>query len=107
MCRFTSSAHGSETPKLLRANTTYKSPRSISKWLNRKALCQALWTMQDMGGQTRPRSTKTPGKPRVLVKATTPKGSRTPVLWLRTRYPRPLDDGGVDHFGSFVPGRCK
>ena len=26
---------------------------------------------------------------------TTPKGSRTPVLWLRTRYPRPLDDGGV------------
>src|SRR3954453_12783787 len=25
----------------------------------------------------------------------TPKGSRTPVLWLRTRYPRPLDDGGV------------
>lgn len=25
----------------------------------------------------------------------TPKGSRTPVLWLRTRYPRPLDDGGA------------
>jgi putative SOS response-associated peptidase YedK len=24
----------------------------------------------------------------------TPKGSRTPVLWLRTRYPGPLDDGG-------------
>src|SRR5215210_2894808 len=27
----------------------------------------------------------------------TPKGSRTPVLWLRTRYPRPLDDGGAWH----------
>ena len=25
----------------------------------------------------------------------TPTGSRTPVSWLRTRYPRPLDDGGV------------
>src|SRR5208282_664649 len=25
----------------------------------------------------------------------TPKGSRTPVLWLRTRCPGPLDDGGV------------
>jgi hypothetical protein len=26
--------------------------------------------------------------------ATTPKGTRTPVFWLRTRHPRPLDDGG-------------
>ena len=25
----------------------------------------------------------------------TPTGSRTPVSWLRTKYPRPLDDGGV------------
>src|SRR5581483_8283102 len=25
---------------------------------------------------------------------TTPKGTRTPVFWLRTRHPRPLDDGG-------------
>ena len=25
----------------------------------------------------------------------TPKGNRTPVPWLRTRYPRPLDDGGT------------
>lgn len=24
----------------------------------------------------------------------TPKGSRTPVTWMRTMYPRPLDDGG-------------
>ena len=24
----------------------------------------------------------------------TPKGSRTPVAGMRTRYPRPLDDGG-------------
>jgi hypothetical protein len=29
------------------------------------------------------------------LRFSTPKGSRTPVLWLRTRYPRPLDDGGV------------
>lgn len=25
----------------------------------------------------------------------TPTGIRTPVAWLRTRYPRPLDDGGT------------
>ena len=24
----------------------------------------------------------------------TPTGTRTPVPWLRTKYPRPLDDGG-------------
>ena len=27
--------------------------------------------------------------------ANTPTGNRTPVFWLRTRYPRPLDDGGA------------
>src|SRR5262245_20576501 len=26
----------------------------------------------------------------------TPTGTRTPVPWLRTKYPRPLDDGGLD-----------
>ena len=26
----------------------------------------------------------------------TPKGSRTPVTWMRTMYPRPLDDGGLN-----------
>src|SRR4029078_4877925 len=25
----------------------------------------------------------------------TPTGTRTPVFWLRTRHPRPLDDGGL------------
>src|SRR5580704_16016465 len=25
----------------------------------------------------------------------TPTGTRTPVPWLRTKYPRPLDDGGI------------
>jgi hypothetical protein len=28
-------------------------------------------------------------------KPTTPKGNRTPVTWMRTMYPRPLDDGGI------------
>jgi hypothetical protein len=28
------------------------------------------------------------------VSLSTPTGNRTPVSWLRTRYPRPLDDGG-------------
>jgi hypothetical protein len=27
--------------------------------------------------------------------ASTPTGTRTPVPWLRTKYPRPLDDGGM------------
>ncbi len=31
----------------------------------------------------------------LLKNANTPKGSRTPVFGLRTRCPRPLDDGGV------------
>ena len=31
----------------------------------------------------------------------TPKGSRTPVLWLRTRCPGPLDDGGVVTAGDY------
>ena len=31
----------------------------------------------------------------LLKSANTPKGSRTPVFGLRTRCPRPLDDGGV------------
>src|SRR5208337_2369565 len=26
--------------------------------------------------------------------SSTPTGTRTPVPWLRTKYPRPLDDGG-------------
>jgi hypothetical protein len=30
------------------------------------------------------------------IKGDTPTGNRTPVFWLRTRYPRPLDDGGPD-----------
>ena len=28
----------------------------------------------------------------------TPRGNRTPVSWLRTRYPGPLDDGGESPF---------
>jgi hypothetical protein len=31
----------------------------------------------------------------VKPECNTPKGSRTPVPWLRTKYPGPLDDGGV------------
>ena len=31
---------------------------------------------------------------RAYVALNTPTGNRTPVFWLRTRYPRPLDDGG-------------
>lgn len=31
----------------------------------------------------------------------TPKGTRTPVFWLRTRHPRPLDDGGFQY--EFYP----
>src|SRR5208337_2016782 len=27
--------------------------------------------------------------------SSTPTGTRTPVPWLRTKYPRPLDDGGI------------
>ena len=30
-----------------------------------------------------------------LHTASTPTGTRTPVPWLRTKYPRPLDDGGL------------
>src|SRR5439155_16138610 len=33
--------------------------------------------------------------PILAYQSTTPYGSRTPVLWLRTRYPGPLDEGGV------------
>ena len=29
------------------------------------------------------------------IRSTTPTGIRTPVFWLRTRHPRPLDDGGL------------
>jgi hypothetical protein len=31
-----------------------------------------------------------------LCMRSTPTGTRTPVPWLRTKYPRPLDDGGSD-----------
>ena len=31
----------------------------------------------------------------------TPTGNRTPVFWLRTRCPRPLDDGGLYQTESF------
>ena len=50
-----------------------------------------------LGGRARAERAKKKGDPRwvALWLASTPKGSRTPVLWLRTRYPRPLDDGGA------------
>jgi hypothetical protein len=39
---------------------------------------------------------KTPGVSSIsLCLPTTPTGIRTPVFWLRTRHPRPLDDGGL------------
>jgi hypothetical protein len=37
-----------------------------------------------------------------LSDSSTPTGNRTPVSWLRTRYPRPLDDGG-----RIVPPFCQ
>src|SRR3954447_21835321 len=39
--------------------------------------------------------------------ATTPKGTRTPVFWLRTRHPRPLDDGGGTAIVLIPPPRVK
>src|SRR6185437_16475525 len=46
---------------------------------------------------------KSPAKPGF---PDTPKGSRTPVFWLRTRHPRPLDDRGVGllalHLGTGI-----
>ena len=37
---------------------------------------------------------------RAYVAANTPTGNRTPVFWLRTRYPGPLDDGGYKLFAN-------
>src|SRR5262249_19799737 len=35
----------------------------------------------------------------------TPTGTRTPVPWLRTKYPGPLDDGGVINKFIIFPSR--
>ena len=51
-------------------------------------------------------SEKSPESPNLSEKpglGDTPKGSRTPVLWLRTRYPGPLDDRGVFHSLIVLP----
>ncbi len=43
--------------------------------------------------------------PAIPVAVHTPTGNRTPVFWLRTRCPRPLDDGGLYVLRSSAPLR--
>src|SRR5207245_1595889 len=37
----------------------------------------------------------------------TPNRTRTGVFWLRTRHPRPLDDGGRSGYCAELGGRCQ
>src|SRR6516162_1128441 len=39
--------------------------------------------------------------------SSTPKGTRTPVFWLRTRHPRPLDDGGSAFHSPYLAPTCQ
>ena len=57
-------------------------------------------------GSALPTELREPVRAATLSCRDTPTGNRTPVFWLRTRCPRPLDDGGLNsRFGASAKGR--
>ncbi len=77
----------------------------IAQWLKERGAVDARWVIRDTGAEPR-RGTRCLGGPssRALQQGSdrrnksceingVPKGSRTPVAGMKTRCPRPLDDG--------------